>query len=69
MTLYELLEHVELSANVELHVPGQKLWRTEARTLYKSPYFFREVADFVVMDMFKPGTLAAIEIYLKGKEK
>jgi hypothetical protein len=68
MTLYQLLEHIELDANVELYVPGQKMWRTDGHSLYRSPYLYKEVKDFVVLDMFKPGTLAAIQIYIKGKE-
>ena len=69
MTLYELLEHIELDANIELHVPGQKMWRTDGHSLYRSPYLYKEVKDFVVLDMFKPGTLAAIQVYIEGKEK
>lgn len=63
MTLIELLSHVVLSANVELRDNnGQFIMRTEARTMIKSPYIFNTVKDYVILDMFAPGTLAALEV-------
>lgn len=65
MTLIELLTHVELTANVELKdSSGKFIMRTEAGPMIRSPYIFNSIKDYVIRDMFTPGTLATLEVVI-----